>query len=115
MARREYDLGDGQTLVMHIYESDTTWAERSGLYVFVIPGEGCWHPLYIGETDNFKNRLPNHERWEEAALRGATHVHAVVVPQEATRRDLEERLIRRYQPPMNTQLKAILLPSVWPQ
>ena len=81
----------------------TRWADRSGVYIFTAVGPLGWEPYYIGETISFADRLPTHERWAEAVRLGATHVHAAVVTPEATRVGLQDRLIRAYQPPLNTQ------------
>ncbi|MDR3405559.1 MAG: GIY-YIG nuclease family protein [Chthoniobacter sp.] len=86
--------------VCHI---DSNWSQHGGVYIFTaLDNKGQWWPFYIGQSEQFSNRLPNHERWEEAVRMGATHVHAMVVPQAATRDAIERELIRRYQPKLNT-------------
>jgi predicted GIY-YIG superfamily endonuclease len=87
-----------------VYTMDgTTWNDVSGVYIFAgTEADGLWHAQYIGIADNFSNRLPNHERWAEARTRGATHVHALVVPQAATRQQIEQALIGHYQPYLNS-------------
>ena len=90
-----------------IYDPSTVnWRTRSGIYIFAfVNWNDLWEALYVGQADNFRARLSWHERWEEALHRGATHVHARVVPQAANRDLIEARLIFAYQPPMNTQLR----------
>jgi predicted GIY-YIG superfamily endonuclease len=61
--------------------------------------------LYIGQTDSFRDRIPGHERWDEARRAGATHVHAMVVTNSSERDRIEAELIRHYQPKMNELLK----------
>jgi uncharacterized protein YggU (UPF0235/DUF167 family) len=87
--------------------SETKWSDIPGIYVFALSnGPFPWTPLYIGKAASFKDRLSNHERWNEAAQRGAVHVHAKVVHGEANRDIIERQLIQQYQPPMNTMLKS---------
>jgi excinuclease UvrABC nuclease subunit len=89
-----------------MYSPNTEWNDVGGVYIFTGRNqEGLWVALYIGQTDSFRNRIPQHEKWNPAAQRGASHVHALVVPQEATRLAIEEELIRTYRPPLNDQLK----------
>lgn len=85
------------------------WRDVGGVYIFsgIDHQNGWWEPLYVGQTDSFRNRIPPHERWEEAVLLGATHVHAMEVPQAALRAQLERELIAGYQPPLNTQLRSL--------
>lgn len=82
------------------------WNDVPGVYIFTgVNSKGLWQALYIGKADSFKNRLADHERWEEARKLGATHVHAKVVRPIAEREALEALLIGRCQPPLNVQLK----------
>ena len=91
-----------------VYDPETTWNEVAGLYVFAFLGsdqQGSlrWRAVYMGQTTNFSTRLPNHEKWPEAERMGATHIHALVVPQEATRLRVEAALIETYSPPLNVK------------
>jgi excinuclease UvrABC nuclease subunit len=81
------------------------WLEVAGIYIFTGVKDGLWRPYYIGQADNFKNRMASHTKWEEARKMGATHVHAMVVPQQAMRDTIEKEMIQRFQPPINIQLK----------
>lgn len=79
------------------------WYETSGIYIFTgVNSSNFWKALYIGQTDSFATRLPSHERWAEAVRLGATHIHAAVVPLAANRDRLEQALIAKYQPILNT-------------
>lgn len=98
-------LGNGQSQEFTIYDPSQNWNKVAGLYIFSYLAQGAWYPLYIGQTDDFSSRLPNHERLPEAVRRGATHIHAAVVPQASNRDRLEAMLIQHLQSPMNTQLK----------
>lgn len=85
-----------------IYTEDTTWNDVGGVYIFSGARNNSWVALYIGLTESFQNRHPNHERWEEAKRNGATHIHAMVVRDAATREVIEKALIGHFQPPLNT-------------
>ena len=86
-----------------VYHPETTWNETSGLYVFARrdPILGGWHPLYIGQTVSFAMRFQTHEKWPAALSLGATHIHAMTVPQAANRDIIENHLIRFYRPQLN--------------
>ena len=92
-------------LDFQIYPHDANLSEAAGLYVFARQDPEGWIALYIGETESFHTRLPTHERWQEAAQRGATHVHVKTEPKAAERQALEEQLIQLYQPPVNVKHK----------
>jgi len=89
-----------------VYDPDTNWADVAGLYIFAgVNARNQWVPFYIGQTTSFQDRIPNHENWSEAVRLGATHVHARVESQAATRDRIEAMLIRTFQPALNVQLK----------
>ena len=81
-----------------------------GNYMFVkqLPN-GNWLPVYIGQCDDFKCRLPGHERIAEAERLGATHVMTHTTPAGEAARLAEERdLIAFWNPPLNTQHRQTL-------
>ena len=88
-----------------VYSAEnTTWYNKAGVYIFCgITPKNQWKAYYIGQTESFLERLPNHERWDEAAQLGATHVHALVVEQAASLGMIESELIQSYRPPLNSQ------------
>jgi len=89
-----------------VYTPGTDWNDVGGIYIFCgRTAENRWRPYYIGQADSFQRRLPNHDRWNEAARLGAGYIHAMAVPQEADRNRIERELIATYQPPLNTQLR----------
>lgn len=109
MSTCEWPLPNGQTMTFHIYDSNKNWLQVAGLYIFSFKKpNGFWHPLYVGQTNDFSSRLPSHERLDEAVRNGATHIHAVQVPQAAKRDELEKLLIAHLQPPMNEQHRNLL-------
>ena len=87
-----------------VHQHGENWSAVAGLYIFAAKNsEGKWFPLYIGQAESLAERLPTHERWQEAARLGATYVHARVESQAATRDAVERQLIQAYQPRLNTQ------------
>ena len=83
---------------------DANFKEESGNYIFAKRSGNHWTPVYIGQTDNLRRRLSNHDK--EACVRqhGATHIHAHLNDNEQNRRDEEVDLIKKWQPPCNEQL-----------
>lgn len=78
-----------------------------GNYMFVkkLPN-GNWLPVYIGQADDLKARLPGHERLEDARRAGATHAMGHTTPAGEKARLAEERdLIQHWTPTLNTQHK----------
>ena len=89
-----------------IYDpAKTTWNDVPGVYIFAGLDADLrwWYAKYIGQTTSFSNRLPSHERWEEATRQGATHIHAKVVQDEYQRIAIESALIQSYHPPLNSR------------
>lgn len=105
MSTCRWPLGNGQTLDFTVYDSNQNWKKVAGLYIFSYQTQGGWHPLYVGQTDDFSSRFSNHERLQEAVNKGATHIHAVVISQALHRDKYEAMLIQHLQPIMNTQLR----------
>lgn len=94
---------NSQTIEFQVLDLQAQWNPVPGIYIFCKVENGIWHPLYIGQTDNFSDRLPNHERRQEAIRSGASHIHARVVQNAAERDQIEKILIQTYNPPLNTQ------------
>ena len=81
----------------------------AGNYAFIkqLPN-GNFVPLYFGQADDLKARIPNHERWDDARRAGVTHVVAHSTQGgEAVRRAEETDLIQQWQPPLNTQQRQV--------
>jgi hypothetical protein len=77
----------------------------AGNYAFAkrLPN-GNYLPVYFGQAQDLKVRIPTHERLAEAIRLGATHVMAHSTQGGETARCAEEvDLIRYWQPPLNTQ------------
>lgn len=89
-----------------VLKKEGKWNKVGGLYIFAglltdPQGIDQWFPYYIGQTGDFSDRIPNHEKWEEAVQLGATHVHARVVKTPLARGLIERELISSFQPPLN--------------
>ncbi len=113
MDQCRWPLGSGEHLVFNIYTMyGGEWKKVAGLYIFAYFNGELWRPVYIGKTDDFSSRLPNHERWGKAFQLGATHVHALVVPLAANRDTWERRLIAEHQPSLNEQYRGLAYPSL---
>lgn len=81
------------------------FVDKPGNYIFAketTPGH--WQPVYIGQTNSLKTRLPGHEKLSCAMRNGATHVHAHTSGGENERLAEERDLIIRWSPPCNQQL-----------
>jgi hypothetical protein len=74
-----------------------------GNYAFLKQlANGSFEVLYVGQAANAKERLPNHERWNDAVKAGMTMVVAHSTQGGETVRLAEERdLIAKYNPPLN--------------
>lgn len=108
MTKCTWPLGNGQTLDFTVYNFDGIWNKVAGLYIFAYKTDAThWGAAYVGQTDDFSSRIPNHEKWDSAVRHGATHVHALVVPQAATRDTWEKLLISNLQPPLNEQHRQL--------
>ena|SRR5256885_7596866 len=83
----------------------TTWNDVPGNYIFAHQlSTGRWTADYIGETQSFKDRFSNHEKWPCAKRHGATHIHAHVNNGgQAARQAEESDLIASNNPPCNDQ------------
>ena len=91
-----------------VYGPQTSWNEVGGIYIFAgatkdWTGNLQWRAFYVGKTQNFATRLPNHEDWLAAVQLGATHIHARTEEQANVRAQLEQNLIQKCQPVLNVQ------------
>ncbi len=81
----------------------------AGNYAFVKQlANGNFLPLYFGQAEDLKARIPNHDRWDEAKRAGVTHVMAHTTPAgEQARLDEERDLIQQWNPPLNVQHRKV--------
>jgi hypothetical protein len=104
MATYKWPLVKDDSLEFTIYDANAAWRPAAGVYIFAFAVDQVhWRALYVGQTENFRARIPNHERWAEASRLGATHVHALEVRRANIREIFEEALIKNLQPVMNAQ------------
>lgn len=96
-----------------IHKLGTSLEARPGNYIFAKETQPRrWTPCYIGQTDNLKERLRDHEKEASARSHGATHIHVHANDEaEAIRRAEEADLIKKWNPPCNRQLKRLKRPT----
>lgn len=105
MSQQETAVWNGYTF--HVYNQNKNWIDSGGIYIFARANQATqrWEALYIGQASKLSDRLPNHERLNEAVRLGATHIHARVVTTQSERDLVEAFLIKRQQPHLNDKLK----------
>lgn len=88
-----------------IYPLGTEFDEKPGNYVFAKETQpGYLATVYIGQANNLKTRLGNHEKEQCARRNGGTHICAHTSGTEAQRLAEEKDLIQNYKPVCNDQL-----------
>ena len=83
------DLGGGGGVYIFTKRSETT------------DGVLSYTPLYIGQTQSFSDRLPNHEKWACALRNGVDSICILRHADEQTRRNIETDLLRNGTPVCN--------------
>jgi len=78
------------------FTSPDSLKSTSGVYVIWCENEGEWAVLDVGESDNVKERVKNHDRadcWEDKCL-GTIYYTATYTPhlQQAERMQIEQRI-----------------------
>ena len=96
-------------ITFSVFERDAQWNNVPGVYIFSMRYGISWYPLYVGQASSFEDRFSNHEKWNAAVARGMTHVHAIIVHNQADRDAIEQNLIKTLQPPLNIQHRDTLL------
>jgi hypothetical protein len=93
----------GERYVYWISPIDSSFKDEAANYIFAketTPGR--WTPIYIGETENLRERLSNHEKMWCIRRHGGTHVHAhVTAGGQSVRRKEEADLVAKWDPPCN--------------
>ena len=94
----------GKGYPYHIFAMGGSWQNVPGNYIYAGKTSTGWKAAYIGQTNSFRTRLPNHEEEACAKRHGATHIHAHTNSVGAFARKAEEAdLIKKHQPPCNQQ------------
>ena len=57
--------------------------------------------LYIGKTHSFKERLDDHEKWDDAINHGANMILLLPENDADRRKEIEHNLIEKYNPILN--------------
>jgi len=92
----------GKSYQYTVHALETNWNDVPGNYIFAKLDGNRWTAIYIGETESFAKRLPNHEKWPCVRRYGATAIHAHVNNSGTQgRRNEEQDLIALHDPPCN--------------
>ena len=84
-----------------VYPTGTEFYDDAGVYALTKRDDDHKHEvLYIGETESFKDRPLGwgHEKWGKATRADVTHI---CVFETANRMYIQNRLIAKYNPPLN--------------
>ena len=86
-----------------IYPIDTNFKDEPGNYIFAKrTASGQWTPVYIGETQSLRERLPNHEKLPCVNRNRGSHLHVHLTSGGQQARLAEETdLLRKFSPPCN--------------
>ena len=101
----------GRVYSMELCEFGRPFTTSSGVYLFCKPtikGGDRWDSIYVGETENFDDRLninlESHHRWAAIKVQGATNVCCLLVPgARSIRLAYETDLRAALNPPCNRQ------------
>lgn len=92
----------GKEYMYNVYSIDTTWNDVAGNYIFAKKANSnTWSAVYIGETESFKDRLPNHNELPCIRRNGGTHIHVHVNQDSQARLTEEQDLLSNYTTPCN--------------
>jgi len=92
----------GKKYEYKIHTIDADWNDVPGNYIFAKEtSQRNWEAVYIGETESFKDRLPNHNELPCIRRNGGTHIHAHVNQDSQARLDEESDLLANIQTPCN--------------
>lgn len=102
-----WNLNNGVSYSYEPYALDASFNAVPGNYVFARQNQnGSYSAIYIGETDNLKERHENHEKRPCALKNGATHILARRNDGgQAVRRKEQDEMIAYCQPVCNVQGK----------
>jgi hypothetical protein len=98
----EWEGASGKKYEYDIYSMDTNWNDVAGNYIFAYESSPRkWMSVYMGETESFKDRLPNHNELPCIKRNGGTHVHAHLNTNSQARLDEEADLLAHNKTPCN--------------
>jgi len=103
MARKcEWTGASGKKYMYDIYLIGTNWNDVPGNYIFAKEASSSnWESVYIGETESFKDRLPNHNELPCVSRNGGTHIHVRINRDSNARLEEERDLIDHNNPSCN--------------
>lgn len=96
----------GESRRVYQYEIYSIWHEFpavAGNYIYakeLVPGSGCWSPIYIGQTANLSERFDDHNKMQ-CILAHSTRIHVHENGDERLRLAEENDIIENYNPPCN--------------
>ena len=101
----------------HIYDfalhnMDYDFRDTAACYIFTkARNDGRWAPIYVGQTQNLKERLAAHRSSPCIVRHGATHVcvYTTDMENDQYRRLVERDLLRRLKPACMTSSQSIWL------
>jgi len=92
----------GKKYEYEVFSIGTNWNDVPGNYIFARQSSPRqWESVYIGETESFKDRLPNHNELPCIRRNGGTHVHAHVNKASRARLAEERDLLSNGTTPCN--------------
>ena len=92
----------GKKYEYEIYPIGAACSDVAGNYIFARESSPHkWEAIYIGETESFKDRLPNHNELPCIKRNGGTHIHAHVNRDSQARLDEEADLLANNKTPCN--------------
>jgi hypothetical protein len=99
----------GTTYAFQLDPIGVVYFEKPGVYIACkLAANGNWDAVYIGETENFNQRLSRnltlHHKWRSIRAAGATHFCTLHVPGHLSLREgIETDLRRHIKTPCNDQ------------
>lgn len=92
----------GKIYEYEIFPIGIDWNDVAGNYIFAKQSSpNRWASIYIGETESFKDRLPNHNQLPCIRRNEGTHIHAHVNQDSRARLAEEVDLLATDKPPCN--------------
>ena len=107
-ATLELTGASGRKYTFYVYNWGANFKAVGGVYAVLrasgnAAGGTTYHVVYIGQTGNLAERFDNHHKADCFRRNGASHISAMVEPNEQTRLAIERDLIANYSPPCNDQ------------
>ena len=98
-----FNGSSGKEYKFTAYTVDTAFNEVAAVYIFTKKQNDSYWPLYIGQTDNLKERISNHEKWACVRQNGVNSICVFRDSSESSRLLIERDLLANTNPPCNDQ------------